>query len=193
MPAPIEGVDGNWRCHSCNNINLGVRDKCNRCGLPKGLNVEGIAGMVGMAPPPPRKGPPIEGVDGNWRCTSCSNINFGVRDKCNRCGNARQSHQYVDGSGHVYNLGSDGQLGMGGGLGSSFFGQAAAQQLLSSQTTNTKIAQLEAQITLLVQRQMTLENQVQTLQNQVAQQSALLSTAGLTPMMGQLSVGQQRQ
>merc|ERR1712188_205571 len=31
------------------------------------------------------KGAPIEGVDGNWRCPACTNINFGVRDTCNRC------------------------------------------------------------------------------------------------------------
>ena len=25
------------------------------------------------------------GVDGNWRCPQCANINFGSREQCNRC------------------------------------------------------------------------------------------------------------
>ena len=29
------GVDGNWRCPSCSNINFGSRDNCNRCRFPK--------------------------------------------------------------------------------------------------------------------------------------------------------------
>jgi len=31
-------------------------------------------------------GPPIAGVDGNWKCNSCNNVNFAQREKCNRCG-----------------------------------------------------------------------------------------------------------
>merc|ERR1719445_114275 len=31
-----------------------------------------------------RSGPPIAGVDGNWKC-DCGNVNFGSRIKCNRC------------------------------------------------------------------------------------------------------------
>ncbi len=25
-----------------------------------------------------------EGVDGNWKCMQCGNINFGTREQCNR-------------------------------------------------------------------------------------------------------------
>ena len=33
-----------------------------------------------------RRGLPLDGIDGNWKCEQCSNVNFGSRDKCNRCG-----------------------------------------------------------------------------------------------------------
>ena len=33
---------------------------------------------------------PVEGIDGNWRCTACNrNINFATRQQCNKCGAAR--------------------------------------------------------------------------------------------------------
>jgi len=32
-----------------------------------------------------KKGPPVAGVDGNWLCKGCNNVNFGIRDNCNRC------------------------------------------------------------------------------------------------------------
>jgi len=32
-----------------------------------------------------RRGLPLEGIDGNWRCQNCGNVNFGSRDQCNRC------------------------------------------------------------------------------------------------------------
>ena len=31
----VSGVDGNWRCPQCQNINFGKRDRCNRCSCPK--------------------------------------------------------------------------------------------------------------------------------------------------------------
>ena len=36
-------------------------------------------------------GCPREGEKGNWRCTECSNINFGHRDNCNRCRASRMT------------------------------------------------------------------------------------------------------
>ena len=55
-------------------------------------------GGKGGAPPPrhpesvPRGKPqggingcPEEGINGNWRCFGCNNINFGHRTTCNRC------------------------------------------------------------------------------------------------------------
>lgn len=80
---PVAGVDGNWRCPACGNVNFAARQSCNRCQAPR--------------PPPPRpefapaagkgcgKGPPAIGVDGNWKCLECGNVNFGHRNECNRC------------------------------------------------------------------------------------------------------------
>lgn len=33
--APVAGVDGNWLCKSCNNVNLAFRTECNRCKKSK--------------------------------------------------------------------------------------------------------------------------------------------------------------
>jgi len=33
----------------------------------------------------PRGGRPVAGVDGNWACPECQNVNFAQRDACNRC------------------------------------------------------------------------------------------------------------
>ncbi|KAL3919141.1 MAG: hypothetical protein SGPRY_005740 [Prymnesium sp.] len=191
MPTPIEGVDGNWRCHSCNNINLGVRERCNRCALPKAFDVHSA---MTAALPLPKKGP-VEGVDGNWRCSSCSNINFGIREKCNRCAAPRAAvaaQHYVDGSGHVYHLGLDGQLGLKSGSNGKC---SSPLQILSQQqgshgsnsasasSSATNVAHLEAQVALLYQRQTNLELQVQALQGQLSQQAALLSSAGLNPSL----------
>lgn len=74
--APVAGVDGNWQCPSCQNINYGIRTACNRCGLPKPQPAPLPASGRGM---------PVEGVDGNWRCPSCQNVNYGMRTACNRC------------------------------------------------------------------------------------------------------------
>lgn len=180
---PVEGVDGNWRCPACSNINLGVRERCNRCALPK--SSEMVANGVGA--PLPKRGAPIEGVDGNWRCTSCGNINFRVREKCNRCAAPRASvaAQYIDASGQVYQMGLDGQLGLSNNNnGNSLFPRpatAAPAMALQNGSGNNTVAQLEAQVALLVRRQSQLENQVNALQTQVVQQGALLSSAGLTP------------
>jgi hypothetical protein len=42
-------------------------------------------------------GAPIEGVNGNWRCNTCSNVNFKYRTKCNRCDAPRGSPEAADG------------------------------------------------------------------------------------------------
>merc|ERR1711934_1206542 len=104
--APVVGENGNWKCPSCNNVNFGHRDKCNRCQAPKpeGLDApEAAYGSMGMqfampmmdpsmmmmgggqAPAPQRKGPPVAGVDGNWKCEECGNVNYAHRTECNRC------------------------------------------------------------------------------------------------------------
>lgn len=35
--------------------------------------------------PPRSEGPPVDGVDGNWKCNQCRNVNYQIRDVCNRC------------------------------------------------------------------------------------------------------------
>lgn len=54
---PIAGIDGNWQCRQCNNVNFASRETCNRCG----------------------------GMGGNWTCGECGNLNYAHRLRCNRC------------------------------------------------------------------------------------------------------------
>jgi hypothetical protein len=54
---PVAGVDGNWQCRQCNNVNFASREQCNRCG----------------------------GMGGNWTCGECGNLNYAHRLRCNRC------------------------------------------------------------------------------------------------------------
>ncbi|KAL3893644.1 MAG: hypothetical protein SGPRY_014089 [Prymnesium sp.] len=97
---PQEGVDGNWKCPSCANVNFVQRNACNRCGTPKPaaealharemeLMMGGGGGPVGGGGGMGRGGAPVEGVNGNWRCTSCSNVNWEQRDVCHRCQTAK--------------------------------------------------------------------------------------------------------
>ena len=44
---PLKGVDGNWECDKCGNVNFGSRDKCNRCANPKGGEMGGMMGGGG--------------------------------------------------------------------------------------------------------------------------------------------------
>lgn len=78
--APVAGVDGNWQCPSCQNVNFAVRDACNRCQLPR---------PAPTVPPWAPNGAPVAGVNGNWLCSLCQNVNFAVRDACNKCGALR--------------------------------------------------------------------------------------------------------
>lgn len=74
--APRAGVDGNWACPQCQNVNFASRTVCNRCGWAKPANQPPARGKGGA---------PIAGVDGNWACPSCGNVNFRGRTECNRC------------------------------------------------------------------------------------------------------------
>merc|ERR1712048_456622 len=38
-----------------------------------------------MGEPQRHQGRPVVGVDGNWACSQCQNVNYGVREVCNRC------------------------------------------------------------------------------------------------------------
>lgn len=55
-----------------------------------GYPVSGSARGDGMSRKQ-RLGPPVAGVDGNWKCEDpeCSNVNFAHRSNCNRCNKAR--------------------------------------------------------------------------------------------------------
>lgn len=101
---PAAGVDGNWACPQCQNVNFAVRDACNRCQAPKATARAGQANWGVVVQPPPQGqwaaarpvapmesawGPPLL-VNGNWQCPDCQNINFAVRSACNRCQAPRQ-------------------------------------------------------------------------------------------------------
>ena len=85
---PVAGVDGNWACGSCGNVNFAHRDMCNRCNNPKELATweQPPGGQQTWEQPMQKRGPPVAGVDGNWACGSCGNVNFAHRTSCNRCG-----------------------------------------------------------------------------------------------------------
>lgn len=88
--APVAGVEGNWACPSCSNVNFAVRTACNRCQTPRAHAApagHGGRGAVVMVDASGRTqtGKPIAGVSGNWECTNCKNVNFPVRETCNRC------------------------------------------------------------------------------------------------------------
>jgi len=43
-------------------------------------------------------GTPVEGSDGNWKCSSCGNVNWERRDACNRCGLPKSESMRLGGS-----------------------------------------------------------------------------------------------
>ena len=84
---PVAGVDGNWTCLACGNVNFAKREMCNRCSALKPLALDVGDGMTQplVTSLVTHRGPPIAGVDGNWACPQCQNINFAHRSSCNRC------------------------------------------------------------------------------------------------------------
>eukprot|EP00930_Biecheleria_cincta_P072217 TRINITY_DN59650_c0_g1_i1.p1 TRINITY_DN59650_c0_g1~~TRINITY_DN59650_c0_g1_i1.p1 ORF type:complete len:439 (-),score=63.82 TRINITY_DN59650_c0_g1_i1:147-1436(-) len=86
--APVAGVDGNWQCPSCQNVNFAVRDACNRCKMPRPA-----------AHPRAPSGAPVAGVNGNWLCSQCQNVNFAVRDACNKCAAPRSTAELAPSNG----------------------------------------------------------------------------------------------
>ena len=84
---PVAGVDGNWTCLACGNVNFAKRELCNRCSALKPLALDVGDGMTQplVTSLVTHRGPPIAGVDGNWACPQCQNINFAHRSSCNRC------------------------------------------------------------------------------------------------------------
>merc|ERR1712070_299748 len=73
-------------------LNRGAQD------LP-GANLLGVPSLLGdpmlgmkrspdFSEMPPAKRPggaPVAGEDGNWQCPQCGNVNYAIRDACNRC------------------------------------------------------------------------------------------------------------
>jgi len=106
---PVAGVDGNWACPGCQNVNFAQRTACNRCQTPKPADEEsfqwgGLAGgALGIqaagagAKGGGRGGPPMAGVDGNWACPGCQNVNFATRMACNRCQMPKPEDQFGGG------------------------------------------------------------------------------------------------
>lgn len=92
---PIAGVAGAWECPSCNNVNYAIRTHCNRCAKPRPAQ-DVLDKQASRAPAVRANGEPIEGVDGNWSCTACKNINFGKREACNRCGAPKPTKEEID-------------------------------------------------------------------------------------------------
>jgi rubrerythrin len=76
--APVAGVDGNWACSECHNVNFASRSHCNRCGAPRPQPAYSERSLRSG-------GAPVAGVDGNWQCKYCGNVNFAVRSACNKC------------------------------------------------------------------------------------------------------------
>ena len=58
-----------------------------------------LPGPASAPPAGPRGGGPIEGENGNWRCPSCSNVNFFQRTACNRCQSAKPAPETPRGFG----------------------------------------------------------------------------------------------
>jgi len=106
---PVAGVDGNWACPSCQNVNFATRTACNRCQTPKPAEDEsfqwgGLAGGALVIPAAGagakgggKGGPPMAGVDGNWACPGCQNVNFATRMACNRCQMPKPEDQFGGG------------------------------------------------------------------------------------------------
>jgi len=78
------------RCTGCKNVNFGTRDSCHRCSTPKPpqhILDERIWAIQSGSAPSARwpNGAPKEGVDGNWACGNCGNVNWVMRTTCHRC------------------------------------------------------------------------------------------------------------
>jgi len=97
--APKPGFDGNWACPQCHNVNYAVREECNRCTYPKpGEEDELGHAATALASASSAHGAPVAGVDGNWSCPTCKNVNFAYRTACNRCQTSKQQVQQQKGA-----------------------------------------------------------------------------------------------
>lgn len=196
--APVEGVDGNWKCLSCTNINFASRTHCNRCQAPKPTPEQLEAAAYAPAGQRPaafgKGGPPVEGMDGNWKCINCGNINFVQRAKCNRC----QTDKALSVNPMAQMLGYDQQsfdmsqfgmnamaqlpaslLGGDQAAAAAAMGMAAATGMGSSQelpVVLAKMEQMEQRQTQMALTVSALQQQVQNLQKQLTEQAFQLAT-----------------
>ena len=190
--APVEGVDGNWRCTSCANVNWMQREACFRCSTPKPpldvieARAQEIANAQNSGAPSAaypkgmgaKGGVPVEGVDGNWRCLSCSNINWAQREACHRCNAPKPAmgvQQYMDAAtGQVYNMSADGQIAPANvtsyGMAGNGMASVAGQMGGTAGTDATSLTEMR-------QRPQGLETQVATMQATLQPQISNLSAA----------------
>merc|ERR1740121_1694754 len=72
---------GDWTCPSCGNLNFSYKDKCNKCGEPRGG-----AKRMGMRP-------------GDWLCPACGDLVFASKSACKMCGTPKPDN--ADTGGHL--------------------------------------------------------------------------------------------
>eukprot|EP00931_Biecheleriopsis_adriatica_P038275 TRINITY_DN21934_c0_g1_i3.p1 TRINITY_DN21934_c0_g1~~TRINITY_DN21934_c0_g1_i3.p1 ORF type:complete len:612 (-),score=88.09 TRINITY_DN21934_c0_g1_i3:58-1893(-) len=78
------GVDGDWTCTACGNVNFRFRPACNRCGRPK--NSQSVSSAAVSSAPSASKGSVVDAPAVNdWKCFSCASVNFARRSECFRC------------------------------------------------------------------------------------------------------------
>jgi len=149
-----------------------------------------------MVPPQPAQGTcenrstsrgngkaPVDGVDGNWKCVSCGNVNFASRTKCNRCGAEKTWQQQQVQQVQQAQQQAESML--------MALGQAPQQQQqvdaygsadLTASDLQFQLPVLYEQIAQMQQRHMqlsltvtSLQTQVQQLQTQLSQQAMQIS------------------
>jgi hypothetical protein len=88
---PPEARPGDWDCPKCANLNFSSRTKCNgtllngdRCLLARPeFEKYGVALVRSK----------MMHKEGDWNCFRCGNVNFQIRDECNKCGLAKMDAQ----------------------------------------------------------------------------------------------------
>ena len=109
----------NVACYNCGDAGHAIKD-CPR--TPKGRDMKELVG---------------EGVEGDWRCVTCSNVNFSWRTKCNKCntkpppgvGGKQMSGEWNKGG----KGGKAGKGGKGGGKGGGRSVRAAMSALTDAE------------------------------------------------------------
>lgn len=92
---PIEGVDGNWRCTACQNINFPKRITCHKCSSDKPPYevlerrnqeiAERRAAQAAMRAQPPKDSWKAPANKANWLCATCDFVNPYNKASCGQC------------------------------------------------------------------------------------------------------------